>query len=180
MIKLEYLDKEGIRQIIEWNRDSSAAYLMQWAGPWFKYPLTEEQYETYFSYGANYEGSDTFIYKIIDEETNRMIGTIEFGKIDLCNKSAHIGKFLIGEKSYRGKGVGKEVLNKLLKMGFEKFGLHKISLGVFDFNTGAIKCYEGVGFKKEGLLRGHRKVGDSYWNLYEMSILEDEWRNRSK
>jgi RimJ/RimL family protein N-acetyltransferase len=65
-------------------------------------------------------------------------------------------------------------------MGFEKFGLHKISLGVFDFNEGAIKCYEGVGFKKEGLLRDSRRVGDSYWNLYEMSILEDEWRKGSK
>jgi RimJ/RimL family protein N-acetyltransferase len=180
MIRLEYLDREGIRQIIEWNRDTSSANLMQWAGPWFKYPLTEEQYDKYFSYGVNCEGSDTFVYKIVDEESNKMIGTIEFGKIDMDNKSARIGKFLLGEESCRGKGIGKEVLNKLLLMGFEKMGLHKISLGVFDFNSGAIKCYEGAGFVKEGLFRDYRRVGDSYWNLYEMSILEDEWRNKNK
>ena len=52
----------------------------------------------------------------------------------------------------------------------------KLRLGVFDFNTAAIKCYEKVGFKKEGLVRDARKNGDEYWNLIEMGILESEWK----
>lgn len=51
-----------------------------------------------------------------------------------------------------------------------------MTLGVFDFNTPAIHCYEKVGFVKEGMLRDARKNGDNYWNLIEMGILEDEWR----
>lgn len=43
------------------------------------------------------------------------------------------------------------------------------------FNVSAIACYEKVGFIKEGLLRDSRKNDDEYWNLWEMSILEDEW-----
>jgi len=51
-----------------------------------------------------------------------------------------------------------------------------VTLDVFDFNTPAMKCYEKVGFKKEGLLRDARKYGDKYWNLIKMGILEDEWK----
>ncbi|MCW3108086.1 MAG: family N-acetyltransferase, partial [Segetibacter sp.] len=36
---------------------------------------------------------------------------------------------------------------------------------------------EKCGFVKEGLMRDVlRYQDDTYWSLYEMSILEDEWR----
>jgi RimJ/RimL family protein N-acetyltransferase len=57
--------------------------------------------------------------------------------------------------------------------------LHRISLGVFDFNERAIRCYEKVGFSREGLLRDARRFKDYYWNLIEMSMLEHEWRRTS-
>ncbi len=67
------------------------------------------------------------------------------------------------------------MIKEILKVAFDKLNLHRVSLGVFDFNVSAISCYEKAGFKKEGLLRHSRKMGDEYWNLLIMSILEDEW-----
>lgn len=64
----------------------------------------------------------------------------------------------------------------LLNIAFNDLSLHRVGLGVFDFNESAIRSYEKVGFVKEGLLRDVRKMGDEYWSLWEMSILEDEWR----
>jgi RimJ/RimL family protein N-acetyltransferase len=46
---------------------------------------------------------------------------------------------------------------------------------LFDFNEAAIRCYEKCGFVKERLLRDARRVGNEYWSLYIMSILETEW-----
>lgn len=179
MIKLEYLEKKDFKKIIEWNKDKSSNFLLQWAGPLYKYPLTEEQLDLDFSYGVNEETSDLFIYKIIIGETNEMIGTIALKILDKENKCGRVCKFLIGEESVRAKGFGKQVLEQLVNIGFNTFNLHRISLGVFDFNEGAIKCYEKVGFIKEGLLRDVRKTENGYWSLYEMSILEDEWKNKS-
>ena len=65
---------------------------------------------------------------------------------------------------------------QLLKFGFEQLCLNRIGLGVFDFNTPAIKCYTQIGFKLEGTLRQSVSVGESYWNCHMMSILRDEWR----
>jgi len=55
--------------------------------------------------------------------------------------------------------------------------LHRIDLVVFDFNQAAIACYEKAGFVREGHIREARRMGDGYWSLYLMSMLEDEWRN---
>jgi RimJ/RimL family protein N-acetyltransferase len=67
------------------------------------------------------------------------------------------------------------MIKEILKIAFDELQLHRVSLGVFDFNFSAIACYEKAGFIKEGLLRDSRKNGDEYWSLWEMSILENEW-----
>jgi RimJ/RimL family protein N-acetyltransferase len=70
------------------------------------------------------------------------------------------------------------MINAILKFGFEALELHRISLGVYDFNTSAIRCYEKCGFVREGVQRDVLKYQkDEYWSLLEMSILEHEWRN---
>ena len=180
MIRLEYITRDDFIKVLDWNKNTMPEFLLQWAGPMFEYPLTEEQLDTYFSRGVNEQDSDTFVYKIVETENNQCVGMIELGEIDIRNKSGRVGRFLIGEQDFRGRGTGQLVLKTIIGIGFEKLGLHRISLGVFDFNQLAIRCYEKVGFVKEGLLRDSRKVGNSYWSLYEMSILEEEWRSAYK
>ena len=38
------------------------------------------------------------------------------------------------------------------------------------------RYFEKSGFIKEGLLRDMYPVGEDYWSVYVMSILEHEWR----
>jgi RimJ/RimL family protein N-acetyltransferase len=67
------------------------------------------------------------------------------------------------------------MIRKILDIGFKELDLHRIELNVFDFNTSAIACYEKAGFIREGLHRDVRKIGNEYWSLYRMSMLQDEW-----
>lgn len=173
MIELAYFERSDIEQLISWI--PSASFTLQWAGPAFQYPLTVSQLEKYLQ-NANKEDSDTYIYKVIDQHTKQVIGHISLGKVDRVNKSARIGKVLVGSSQYRGKGIGAEMVKTILAIAFDELKLHKVTLGVFDFNVSALRCYEKVGFVQEGLLRDARKNGDEYWNLIEMGILEDEWR----
>ncbi|HEY8890320.1 MAG TPA: GNAT family protein [Clostridium sp.] len=172
MLKLEYLQKEDLKKIVEWNVKKSADYLLQWSGPAYSYPLTIEQVEDYFI--SN--NSNIFVYKILSIDTDEFIGTIELCETDKSNKIGRVCRFLIGEENYRGKGIGTEVLKEILRIGFKDFKFEKITLGVFDFNYGAIKCYENAGFMKEKFLENSRKSSTGYWNLYEMSISKTEWQ----
>lgn len=174
MIKLAFFDRSDMKQLIEWSGDE--AFLLQWAGPVFTYPLTEEQVIKYMKGSNDIDRSDKLIYKAIDLNTGIIVGHISLGAIDRVNRSARVGKVLVGSSSDRGKGMGQAMMKAVLKIGFEDLRLHRISLGVFDFNEQAIRSYEKVGFTREGLLRDARKYKECYWNLVEMSILEDEWR----
>jgi RimJ/RimL family protein N-acetyltransferase len=173
-IRLVPFTEQDFAQLIEWSGDQ--AFLLQWAGPFFKYPLSEDQL-TEYNRGANNEGkSEKLNYKVVLSQTDEAIAHLSIGSIDRVNSSARLTKILIGDPSLRGKGIAKSMVESALAICFGTLGLHKVSLGVYDFNVPALKAYESCGFSVDGVLRDAKKVGDSYWNLIEMSILEDEWK----
>ncbi|AEV30504.1 acetyltransferase, ribosomal protein N-acetylase [Sphaerochaeta pleomorpha str. Grapes] len=173
-IQLVPFTEQDFEQLIEWSGDQ--AFLMQWAGPLFQYPLSPDQLFAYNRDANNEETSVKLNYRVVLTETQQSIGHISIGSIDRENASARITKVIIGLPDLRGKGIGKAMVETALSICFGKLGLHKVSLGVYDFNITAVKAYERVGFSIDGVLRDARKVGDTYWNLIEMSILEDEWK----
>jgi len=180
LIKLDSFEKEDLRKIIEWNVNKSADDLLQWAGPKYKYPLSLVQVENYFLNEVKKDNSNIFVYKIRLINTGEIIGTVELREIDENNKIGKVCRFLIGEENIRGRGIGAEVLKEILRIAFEDLKFEKITLGVFDFNQIAIKCYENVGFTKVKFTKNVRKSSDGYWNLYEMAISKYEWQLKNK
>jgi RimJ/RimL family protein N-acetyltransferase len=174
MIELQYFTEDDFDLLIDWI--DSPEFLLQWGGPNFHFPLNHSQLNQYLI-NSNTQDSNQFIFKVIYKESSEIIGHISLGQIDKKNESARIGKVLVG-KAIRGKGIGFEMVVMVLKIAFEDLNLNRVSLGVFDFNLGAIKCYEKAGFTREGLLRQSRKINNEYWNLCEMSILKSEWIQR--
>ena len=170
VIKLKTFKKSDFKQLINWI--NSEEFLIQWSGNAFTFPLDEQQLEKYI------ESANTLAFKVVDEETSDVIGHISLGQIDNINKSARIGKVLVGNTKMRGRSIGKHMMKAVLHIAFDELKLHRVTLGVYDFNTSAISCYEKIGFVKEGLLRESKRVGETYWNLWEMSMLEYEWNNK--
>ncbi|PGH81846.1 N-acetyltransferase [Bacillus thuringiensis] len=168
VIKLKTFKKSDFKQLINWI--NSEEFLIQWSGNAFTFPLDEQQLEKYI------ESANTLAFKVVDEETSDVIGHILLGQIDNINKSARIGKVLVGNTKMRGRSIGKHMMKAVLHIAFDELKLHRVTLGVYDFNTSAISCYEKIGFVKEGLLRESKRVGETYWNLWEMSMLEYEWK----
>ncbi|OEH93998.1 GNAT family N-acetyltransferase [Bacillus solimangrovi] len=175
MYKLKPFERDDFPTIIEWSGDER--FLLQWSGPSLKYPLDENQLEKLLD-GANKEGnSESLMYKVIDSHCNEMVGIIALSRLNYKHRTGRIGKVLTSP-TMRGKGLGKWMMKEMCRIGFEELSLHRISLGVFDFNEGAIRCYEKVGFQKDGLLREVVQVDGEYWNMFEMSMLEDEWKDQ--
>ena len=67
-------------------------------------------------------------------------------------------------------------MNTALAFAFEMLQLEKVPLGVFDFNTSEIRCYEKVGFQQQTFLKDARQFEDEYWSLIEMAISAEEWK----
>jgi RimJ/RimL family protein N-acetyltransferase len=175
MIRLEYFSEADFSQLIEWV--NSEELLTNWAGSLFSFPLTQESMEWYLSKSNDIKASDVFIYKVVDAGTGEAVGHISLGSISKKNRSGRITRVLIGDDANKGKGYCKGMVKAVLKIGFEELNLHRISLGVYDFNKAAIRCYQSSGFTIEGVSRDILLYEGKWWSLVEMSILEDEWKS---
>ncbi|WP_173917341.1 GNAT family N-acetyltransferase [Halobacillus sp. Marseille-Q1614] len=164
MLRLENFTEKDEQQLIAWISDPRL--LVQWAGSSFTFPLTSEQLEIYR------QKANCQIYKAV--EGGLTVGHAALKNIDHINRSARVGHIFISSEE-RGKGLGLKMLEALLEVSFNELQLHKVSLGVFDFNEPAVHTYKKAGFQIDGCLLDHKLVDHEFWNLWEMSILESEW-----
>ena len=114
----------------------SETLLTQFAGPIFRYPLTDEQLYEYMV------EPQRRAFRI--EYDQRVIGHAE---IMLSEDSiAKLCRILIGDATDRGRGLGEQIVRALVRICQEKLDAKQIELNVYDWNVGAIRCYEKVGF----------------------------------
>ena len=117
--------------IVKWTNEKGKDFLEQWAGKSLDFPLTESQIDDLKD-----------IYSIFCE--NEFVGIIQ--KIRKEHDNIHIGRFLINPE-LTGKGLGKMALIEFINLIFQDEDVNSITLNVFDYNVGAKKLYEKVGFE---------------------------------
>lgn len=83
---------------------------------------------------------------------------------------------ILGDKVAWGKGYGTEAIRLLMDYAFGALNMHRLSLGVVGFNERALRFYEKVGFRREGVQRDGYYHGHRYHDFVMMSILEGEFR----
>lgn len=165
MIRLETFGKESYEELISWI--CSEEQLMQFAGPAFTFPLTNEQLEISLS------DKNRFAFKVVNCETNIVIG---YSEIYLTHQSAYLGRITIGDKEQRSKGLGQQIVNLLLDFVFSKLEKTKAELNVFDWNIEAIKCYEKTGFVINPNKKNKRQIKTEVWTAINMTIDKSKWQ----
>jgi [ribosomal protein S5]-alanine N-acetyltransferase len=89
--------------------------------------------------------SDILFLGISEKETGLHIGNIKYEPVNPDFGYAVMG-ILIGEATWRGKGVGTEVLRTSATWLKENRNIKQILLGVHEDNIAGIKSYQKVGF----------------------------------
>ena len=85
------------------------------------------------------------------------------------------GTFTIGDKSYWGKGYGKDAINTLLDYAFRLRNVRRVYLTVNGPNERAIRAYKACGFIEEGRLRRHAWSNGQYIDILYMGVMREEW-----
>ena len=102
---------------------------------------------------------------------SQLIGTMDY-RIDptyLYKKetgTAWLG-ILIGEEANRGKGIGTPAI-RYLEEQIRRQELRRIELGVFEFNTNAIKLYQKLGYVEIARIDGFTFWQDKTWQDIRM------------
>ena len=135
-------------------------------------PVTPEGHEMWFENLKTDKSKVGFAIEAIED--NRLAGAVFINEIDPYNRRAMITIF-IGDESERGKGYGGEAVKLAVRYGFNFLNLNRIGLLVAVDNTAAVRCYEGCGFKHEGILRSYFYFDSVYRDVVSMSVLRDEF-----
>ena len=125
------INDKNKNDIVKWTNEKGKDFLEQWAGASLDFPLTESQIDDLKD-----------IYSIFCK--NEFIGVIQEIRKEMDN--VHIGRFLINPE-LTGRGLGKRALIEFINLMFQYEDVNSITLNVFDYNVGAKKLYEKVGFK---------------------------------
>ena len=78
--------------------------------------------------------------------------------------------------AYQGRGYGREAIEWALEYAFVRVGLHRMSVRAFEWNEGAVRLYQRIGFKVEGRMREELWHAGRWWDGVELGMLEGEWR----
>ncbi|GAB3560264.1 GNAT family N-acetyltransferase [Spelaeicoccus albus] len=106
-----------------------------------------------------------------------LIGHVAFYGVNPVIRAATLGVML--GPDHVGLGYGADAVSTIVRYGFLEFGLNRIDLSVWAFNTRAIRTYEKTGFTREGRRRETVFHDGEFHDEILMSILAREWRDRS-
>jgi RimJ/RimL family protein N-acetyltransferase len=138
-------------------------------------PMTEMAEEKWVECLGSDLNSVIFVIESTESEVNKPIGSTGFSNIASKDRDAEFG-IAIGDKTYWGKGIGTEAAQLMIKYGFEKLNLNRISSNVYDFNLRSQKMHLKIGFKPEGRRRKAHFTNGAYRDVLEYGILSQEWK----
>ncbi len=166
MIVLKAFEIADLVQLNQWIKDEQQ--LFQFAGDYFVFPIDTKQISDYLSdknrqaFQVLYQGDPIGHAEIYKESPKR----------------ARLCRILISD-IIRGKGLGKKTVNALLTQCFNKLEMETVHLNVFDWNIGAIKCYESCGFQISPNQITEIYYQDKIWQTINMTIIKAQWTQDS-
>jgi RimJ/RimL family protein N-acetyltransferase len=157
-ISLASFTEKDFDRLITWVQNGEDA--MQFAGPSLQYPITHLQLQDYIAVANR--------IPFVVSCNNEIIGHCAITMAS--DNTAVLNHILIGDVQNRNKGLGKEIVHAMLQKIFIEMQKEFAELYVFDWNIGAIKCYEHIGFVKDENDTRIREVNGKTWRAINMKL----------
>jgi [ribosomal protein S5]-alanine N-acetyltransferase len=118
-----------------------------------------------------------FVLAVLLGGTDRLIGSCEVRTRDPRGRAGEVRLLL--EAGSWGRGLGTEVLQALLGLGFEGLGLHRLWATVRPGDARARRVLEKAGFHFEGYLQKDQWMERAWEDSYLFALTEEAWGGTS-
>jgi RimJ/RimL family protein N-acetyltransferase len=161
MLRLRPYKSCDAETIEKWIRDEDV--FKKWGGLLFgDFPISAKIIDDmYHLNNGRCEEPDNFYPWVAFDDEDNVVGHFIMRYLHGDRKILRFGWVIVDDK-IRGKGCGRQMLSLGLKYAFEILGVDKVTIGVFENNEPAHKCYAEVGFKDKEI------VEKDPWNVIEM------------
>ena len=141
-----------------------------WCANLFPYPMTPKFFHDFLETNSMDWTDSAYV---ATENNGQVVGFFCYS----VNTEDNIGflKFIIIDKTKRGRGYGKEMLNLALQYAFQITGAKAVQLNVFNENILAKRCYEKVGFIERKTDKDIFTYKDELWSRCNMIVSEQSF-----
>ena len=174
MIRLRTYKQSDAESIITWCNNKEVFEL--WGGERFgEYPITSDIINNkYLNNNGDCSEPDNF-YPFTAFDENGIVGHFIMRYLNGNNKLLRFG-WVIVDDTRRGQKIGQQMLKLGLKYAFEILMVDTVTIGVFENNIPAYKCYLSSGFHKSTLLEdSYEEINGEQWKIVELEINKDEF-----
>ena len=153
----EYSSNPDVTKYLTWSPHPDKAYTLE-----------------YLMYLQNrYKTGDFFDWAIICKDSGKMIGTCGFTRFFFAHNGAEIGYVL--NPAYHGKGIGTEVVGRVIKYGFENLSLERIEAKYMIENEASRRVMQKNGMIFEGVRRKGLLIKGVYRDVGVCSIIKEDF-----
>ncbi len=170
---LRALEREDLKLLHEMQNDEE---VMQWARSRPDHMVTMEALEKEYEDELKGENVLRKTFAIVHRKSGRVIGWASLRWWRPFHTTADFG-IAIGDKGFRGKGIGTEVTRLLTELAFEQYNIHKVELFTRPDNQAMIRSAEKSGFRVEGKIRETVYFNGKYHDGVLMGVLREEFEN---
>jgi len=168
-VRLRRVEREDLPRFVQWLNDAEVREHLAAV-----YPMSHVHEEQWFADTLKLEPAlQPFAIDVRAAEAWIHVGGTALHNVDWRNRSAELGIFL-GDKSIWGAGYGTDALRTFVAWAFRELNLNRVWLKVYEDNARGIRCYEKVGFRREGRLRQDRFHSGRYQDTLLMGLLREE------
>ena len=144
----------------------------------YKAPVSPEQAKGWLDHvNEKAKKGEGFFFAVCELGDDRFVGTTWLKEVDYWHSSAELAIFM--DRDHIGGGFGTDAQRVLLKFAFNAVGLNRVWLTAYASNTRAIRSYEKLGFRREGLMRQSWRGPNGLEDSALMAILREEWEAAS-
>jgi RimJ/RimL family protein N-acetyltransferase len=136
--------------------------------------FTLEEEQSWYEARVMAAGRTEESFTIYERESMQPIGTTSWNEINYRQRTATYG-ILIGEPSYRGRGLGTEVTRLMLDYAFTVLGMHNVLLNVWEFNPAGQRAYTKAGFRECGRRHQCGFAAGKWWDMVYMECLSTDF-----
>ena len=101
--------------------------------------------------GAGWRDRTLFQWAVTEPPDDRLVGTVTFVDWDREHRRAEVGFIL--HPAHTGRGLGGDAVRTALRFAFGAMDLWRVEADVDPDNAGSLRLLEGLGFRREGVLR---------------------------
>ena len=116
---------------------------------------------------------DLFQWGVEQIDSGRIVGTCTLLNLSAAHQRAEIG-FAVA-RAFWGRGLARETAAAAAAFAFEQLELHRLEADVDPRNERSLRLLEGLGFRREGILRERYLISGERQDALMLGLLRIEW-----